>query len=431
MLAQKAQPASRELMDVAARIHELREISGYSQEQMAQYTNVSLTDYIAYESARADMPFTFIHKCALTFNVGITDLMQGRSARLSSYTVTRRGKGQTTAKEKGIEIKNMAPFFRDKIAEPYWVTYAYDPAQQNQPIHTTSHNGQEFDLVLSGKLKVRVGDNEEVLSEGDSIYYDSSTPHGMIAMDGADCTFLAMILPGEETEEEAVAETIRPATTTGRLIYQDFIDATEDETGALTKIAFKNEETFNFAFDIVDRLGREKPDKLAMLHLDHNKEERRFTFQDMKLQSARAANYFKSLGIQRGDRVMLVLRRNYQFWFAILGLHKLGAVAVPATDQLLQKDFEYRFQAADIRAVVCSANSHAPEEVEKALPNCPGVKTLVLCGGQREGWHDYDGESVLFTRSFHRETDTACGSDPMVMFFSSGTTGYRGGGIHL
>ena len=186
MLAQKAQPASRELMDVAARIHELREISGYSQEQMAQYTNVSLTDYIAYESARADMPFTFIHKCALTFNVGITDLMQGRSARLSSYTVTRRGKGQTTAKEKGIEIKNMAPFFRDKIAEPYWVTYAYDPAQQNQPIHTTSHNGQEFDLVLSGKLKVRVGDNEEVLSEGDSIYYDSSTPHGMIAMDGAD-----------------------------------------------------------------------------------------------------------------------------------------------------------------------------------------------------------------------------------------------------
>ena len=82
----------------------------------------------------------------------------------------------------------------------------------------------------------------------------------MIAMDGADCTFLAMILPGEETEEEAVAETIRPATTTGRLIYQDFIDATEDETGALTKIAFKNEETFNFAFDIVDRLGREKPD---------------------------------------------------------------------------------------------------------------------------------------------------------------------------
>ena len=114
MLAQKAQPASRELMDVAARIHELREISGYSQEQMAQYTNVSLTDYIAYESARADMPFTFIHKCALTFNVGITDLMQGRSARLSSYTVTRRGKGQTTAKEKGIDTKTLEQKIKQK-----------------------------------------------------------------------------------------------------------------------------------------------------------------------------------------------------------------------------------------------------------------------------------------------------------------------------
>ena len=79
--------------------------------------------------------------------------------------------------------------------------------------------------------------------------------------------------------------------------------------------------------------------------------------------------------------------------------------------------------------MVCSANSHAPKEVEKALPNCPGVKTLVLCGGQREGWHDYDGESVLFTRSFHRETDTACGSDPMVMFFSSGTTGFPKGAM--
>ena len=426
MLAQKAQAASKELMEVAARIHELREISGYSQEQMAEFTNVGLADYIAYESARADMPFTFIHKCALTFNVGITDLMEGRSARLSSYTVTRRGKGQTTAKEKGIEIKNMAPFFRDKIAEPYWVTYAYDPAQQTQPIHTTTHSGQEFDLILSGKLKVQIGENAEVLSEGDSIYYDSATPHGMIAMDGADCTFLAMILPGEETGAggAGVGETILPPKTAAHLIYEDFIIPEEDGSGALKSIAFKNEEQFNFAFDIVDRLGREKPDKLAMLHLDHNKEERRFTFQDMKLQSARAANYFKSLGIQKGDKVMLVLKRNYQFWFAILGLHKLGAVAVPATDQLLEKDFEYRFKAADIRAVVCCANSNAPAEVEKAMAKCPGVKHRVLCGGTREGWHDFDGESALFSRSFHREPGTACGSDPMLMFFTSGTTGY-------
>ncbi|NCB30485.1 MAG: cupin domain-containing protein, partial [Clostridia bacterium] len=258
MLAQNTR-APKELMEVAARIHDLREISGYTPEEMARNTNVGLSDYLSYESAQADMPFTFIHKCALTFNVGITDLMEGRSASLSSYTITRKGQGQTTAKEKGIEIKNMAPFFRDKIAEPYWVTYEYDAAQQGRPIHLTTHSGQEFDLILSGKLKVQVGKNTEILSEGDSIYYDSSTPHGMLAVDGADCTFLAMILPGEETEERKVGETILPSKTTRRLIYEDFVVPEEDEIGALKQIAFKNEDQFNFAYDVVDRLGKEQP----------------------------------------------------------------------------------------------------------------------------------------------------------------------------
>ncbi len=418
--------APRELMEVAARIHELREISGYTPEEMARRTNLSLADYLSYESAQADLPFTFIHKCALTFNVGITDLMEGRSASLSSYTVTRRGQGQTTAKEKGIEIKNMAPFFRGKLAEPYWVTYAYDQAQQEKPVHLATHSGQEFDLILSGKLKVQVGQNAEILGEGDSIYYDSATPHGMIAVDGADCTFLAMILPGEElTEADKLGETILPPKTSRRLIYEDFVATEEDELGALQRIAFKNEDSFNFAFDIVDRLGREQPDKLAMLHLDHNKLERSFTFRDMKLQSARAANYFKSLGIKKGDKVMLVLRRHCQFWFAILGLHKLGAVAVPATDQLLEKDFLYRFQAAGIRALVCTVDSAAAAEAEKAMAQMPGEAIIrVTCNGKREGWHDYDAESALFTRSFRREEDAPCGKDPMVMFFTSGTTGY-------
>ncbi len=419
--------APRELMEVAARIHELREISGYTPEEMARRTNLSLADYLSYESAQADLPFTFIHKCALTFNVGITDLMEGRSASLSSYTVTRRGQGQTTAKEKGIEIKNMAPFFRGKLAEPYWVTYEYDPAQQEKPIHFATHSGQEFDLILSGKLKVQVGRNTEILSEGDSIYYDSATPHGMIAVDGADCTFLAMILPGEElAEADKLGETILPPKTGRKLIYEDFVATEEDELGALQRIAFKNEDSFNFAFDIVDRLGREQPDKLAMLHLDHNKVERSFTFRDMKLQSARAANYFKSLGIKKGDKVMLVLRRHCQFWFAILGLHKLGAVAVPATDQLLEKDFLYRFQAAGIRALVCAVDSTAAAEAEKAMAQLPDEEAIIriTCNGKREGWHDYDAESALFTRSFRREEDAPCGKDPMVMFFTSGTTGY-------
>ena len=92
-----------------------------------------------------------------------------------------------------------------------------------------------------------------------------------------------------------------------------------------------------------------------MLHLDRDKNERRFTFEDMSRASSRAANYFKALGIKKGDRVMLVLKRNYQFWFAVLGLHKLGAIAIPATDQLQKKDFEYRFEAAGVSAIICTA----------------------------------------------------------------------------
>ena len=117
-------------------------------------------------------------------------------------------------------------------------------------------------------------------------------------------------------------------------------------------VAFPHADQFNFAFDCVDAIAAKYPDKLAMLHLDHNKVERRFTFEDMSRASGRAANYFKALGIKRGDRVMLVLKRHYQFWFAILGLHKLGAVAVPATNQLQEHDFTYRFNAAEISAIV-------------------------------------------------------------------------------
>ena len=166
-------PCNGMLLEVASRIREMREIAGYTPEFMAEQTEVSLEDYLKYETGSSDLPFTFIHKCALVFDVDITDLMSGHSARLSSYTVTRKDGGQITAREPGIIIKNLAPLFRNKIAEPFWVRYSYDEKQQHKPIHLTTHAGQEFDLVLSGQLKVQVGDNIEVLQEGDCIYYNS------------------------------------------------------------------------------------------------------------------------------------------------------------------------------------------------------------------------------------------------------------------
>ena len=412
------------LLEVARRIREMREISGFSIDEMAEKTEVTREEYLAYEEGREDFPFTFIHKCALAFGLGITDILEGESARLSSYTVTRRGGGRQTAEEEGISIVNVAPMFKNKIAEPYFCQYDYDDALQNKPIHLTKHNGQEFDFVLSGKMKIQIGDNFEVLGKGDSIYYNSSTPHGMIAVDGEDCKFIAIILPGEKETQEVDDELMRAHIARKPLISEQFVKTIEDENGCLKAISFKNEDKFNFAFDCVDAIANNTPDKLAMLHIDKNKLTRTFTFNDMKRRSNQTANYFKSLGIKKGDRVMLVLKRHYQFWFSMLALHKLGAIAIPATNQLLAHDFEYRFQSAGVSAIVATADGAVADAVDEAQKTSPTLTTKILVGGQRMGWHDFDSEFELFSTHYYRTVDTPCGDDTMVMFFTSGTTGY-------
>ncbi len=114
-----------QLSEVAARIRELRDIMGFTVAEMAEKTDVTVEKYEFYESGKADIPFTFIHKCALEFGVEMTELLEGKTAKLTSYTVTRKGQGQGTAKEDGIDIANLAPKFKDKLAEPYWVKYEY------------------------------------------------------------------------------------------------------------------------------------------------------------------------------------------------------------------------------------------------------------------------------------------------------------------
>ena len=415
---------NEKLLEVARRIREMREISGFSVDEMAEKTEVTPDEYRAFEEGREDFPFTFIHKCALAFGLGITDILEGESARLSSYTVTRRGGGRQTAEEEGISIVNVAPMFKNKIAEPYFCQYDYDEALQNKPIHLTKHNGQEFDFVLSGKMKIQIGDNFEVLGAGDSIYYNSSTPHGMIAVEGADCKFIAIILPGEKETQEVDDDLMRAHIAHKPLISEQFVKTIEDENGFLKAISFRNEDKFNFAFDCVDAIANNTPDKLAMLHIDKNKLTRTFTFNDMKRRSNQTANYFKSLGIKKGDRVMLVLKRHYQFWFSMLALHKLGAIAIPATNQLLAHDFEYRFQSAGVSAIVATADGTVPDAVDEAQKTSPTLVTKIMVGGQRQGWHDFDSEFELYSTHFYRTVDTPCGDDTMVMFFTSGTTGY-------
>ncbi len=416
---------NKQLKDVAARIKEMREIAGFTEAEMASKTDTTLDEYLQYEKGEADFPFTFIHKCAKTLSIDLTDLIEGKSASLSSYTVTRKGDGKITSKKSGIEINNLAPLFRHKLAEPYLAKYEFKQELQDKPIETTTHSGQEFDLVLSGKLKVRIGNNTEVLGEGDSIYYKSSTPHGMIAVDGQDCTFIAVVVAGDDTGDGAIEKVFHSAVKSQHeLVVKEFIDTVEDDSGVLQSISFKNEDRFNFAFDVVDAVADKYPDKLAMLHISRNKTERRFTYNDIKKESARAANYFRSLGIKKGDRVMLVLKRHYQFWISALALHKLGAVIIPATNQLVEHDFDYRFKAAGVKAILCTADGDTSDHVDKAAETYGKLELKIIVNGEKAGWHNFDSEYKLFRSIFEREEDTACGDDTMLMFFTSGTTGY-------
>ena len=416
------------IKEIAGRIRELRLITGFSVEEMAQRTGISVQEYEQCESGNQNLSIAFLYRCVLIFGVDFSDLLEGRSPKLRSYALTRRGEGQRIEEAHHMIGYNLAADFRNRIALPLYMELAYRSDAQSEPIELVTHEGQECDIVIRGHMKIQIGGNTEILHPGDCIYYDSSTPHGMIAVDGEDCAFYAIVLSNSAAREgeQAAAqsnETRRVAEDTQRRIYHDFIIPTE-ENGVLTKIAFKNEEKFNFAFDVVDELGQRKPDKLAMLHIADDGTERRFTFQDMKKESARAANYFKSLGIKRGDRVMLVLKRHYQFWFAILGLHKLGAVAIPATNQLLEKDFTYRFAAGKVKAILCTADGDVAQAVDEAALKSPGLEHKILVGGSREGWRDFNEEFTMFSSHYARTEDAPCGSDPMLMFFTSGTSGY-------
>ena len=425
-----SQNPATQLMEVANRIRGMRELLGYSMQKMAELTEVSEERYKLYESGNADLPFSFMHKCAKVFGVEITLLLEGSSAKLTGYTVTRKDKGLVTASEDGITIQDLAPMFRKKLATPYWVTYQYSEELQNRPIHTTTHTGQEFDLIIKGSLKIKVGDHEEILHEGDSIFYKSSTPHGMIAVGGQDCVFLSMIMASDTTDQPMFIAAPGASDPGTKLLCEKFIHAQEDDKGAMTGVTFDGAEEYNFAFDTVDAIARRTPDKLAMVHIANDMTERRFTFKDFKDASSQAANYFSSLGITRGDRVMLVCKRHYQFWYAILGLHKLGAIAIPATNQLVEKDFVYRFEAAKVNAIVCTADGDVAHQVELAEKTAGMELTKILVNGTREGWHDFDNEYHFFSRRWIRTKDAPCGSDPMLMLFTSGTTGYPKMAMH-
>ncbi len=184
-------------------------------------------------------------------------------------------------------------------------------------------------------------------------------------------------------------------------------------------------EQFNFAYDVVDEWATTDPDKVALVWGDEAGHEATFTFADLKRASNQVANVLQGLGIGRGDRVLLILKRRYQFWFCLLALHKLGAVAVPATHLLSAHDIVYRCQAADIKLVIAVDEERVVTNVETAAPDCPTLQLQAVVGGARAGWVDLDSAQAAASPEFARPAGDAAvhNDDMMLIYFTSGTTG--------
>ena len=182
-------------------------------------------------------------------------------------------------------------------------------------------------------------------------------------------------------------------------------------------------ENFNFAYDVLDVIAEEEPEKRALQWAHMDGRERAFTFAEISRLSKQAANLFVRLGIQKGDKVMLVLRRHYTFWIAIMALCRIGAVAVPATHLLTKKDIVYRANCAGIKMVVTSAEGCFAASCEEAMPECPTVEKLLIVDGAREGWLDFEGLLAQESDEFPRPAEPLRHDDIMLLYFTSGTSG--------
>ena len=182
---------------------------------------------------------------------------------------------------------------------------------------------------------------------------------------------------------------------------------------------------FNFAYDVVDAIALETPERIALVWCDDNGAEATFTFGQLKEYSDKAANVFQGLGIKKGDPVMLILKRRYEFWFSILALHKLGAICIPATHLLTTKDIVYRIEAADIKMIVSVAEEDVLQHTDEAQAKTTSLVHKAIIGAQREGWVDFSAELEKASADFERPVgdEAAVNEDILLLYFTSGTTG--------
>ncbi|NLG10874.1 MAG: cupin domain-containing protein [Coriobacteriaceae bacterium] len=184
--------------EVAQRIKALREDLGLTAQDMAEATGRSLAEYEAQESGSQDFSFTFLYKCAERLGVDVVELLTGESPHLTGYSLIRAGEGLSIKRRAGFEYLHKAPFFKNKYCEPFVVSAPYLEEEQDKPIHLSYHEGQELDFIISGHLRFAYEDRIQELGPGDTLLYDSSRGHGMVAVGGEPCVFLAVVIKPQE-----------------------------------------------------------------------------------------------------------------------------------------------------------------------------------------------------------------------------------------
>ncbi len=182
------------IKDVSGRLKSTREYLDITVEDMAEKTNVTPQEYISLENGEKDFSLSFLNEAAEALGVELIELLTGVTPKLNTYSIVRKDRGLPIERRERFAYQHLAYLFKKKKIEPLLVTAPYDEAEQDKPIHLSVHDGQEMDYILSGTLKFQIGEHIEILNEGDCVYYDSMNPHGMIATDGADCKFLAVLI---------------------------------------------------------------------------------------------------------------------------------------------------------------------------------------------------------------------------------------------